>query len=224
MPRTAAARSEYQILSLHRSRRICVLRIRRHQGADRGLERVAVQRIGLINIDQRCYRDASGGYDVMVACQLPKLNARVRFPLPAPSSKLQACPRYHRRCAPTIRARLRSSHCLYHAVAGCSAMDQVFRHCYAQRAVTVSAWVRAIGEYCPVERLSAMGSSPDTAALPVPEINQRVKLQSILSPAKGALKWGEISRRFWGCHSVRSERRSARGRSDAIYQAQSEKS
>ena len=25
------------------------------------------------------------GYDVMVACQLPKLNARVRFPLPAPS-------------------------------------------------------------------------------------------------------------------------------------------
>ena len=26
----------------------------------------------------------SGGYDVMVACQLPKLNARVRFPLPAP--------------------------------------------------------------------------------------------------------------------------------------------
>lgn len=24
------------------------------------------------------------GYDVMVACQLPKLNARVRFPLPAP--------------------------------------------------------------------------------------------------------------------------------------------
>ncbi len=27
------------------------------------------------------------GYDVMVACQLPKLNARVRFPLPAPSVK-----------------------------------------------------------------------------------------------------------------------------------------
>ena len=26
------------------------------------------------------------GYDVMVACQLPKLNARVRFPLPAPVS------------------------------------------------------------------------------------------------------------------------------------------
>ncbi len=26
----------------------------------------------------------TGGYDVMVACQLPKLNARVRFPLPAP--------------------------------------------------------------------------------------------------------------------------------------------
>ena len=25
------------------------------------------------------------GYDVMVACQLPKLNARVRFPLPAPT-------------------------------------------------------------------------------------------------------------------------------------------
>jgi hypothetical protein len=25
-----------------------------------------------------------GGYDVMAACQLPKLNARVRFPLPAP--------------------------------------------------------------------------------------------------------------------------------------------
>ena len=25
------------------------------------------------------------GYDVMVACQLPKLNARVRFPLPAPA-------------------------------------------------------------------------------------------------------------------------------------------
>lgn len=31
------------------------------------------------------YLQASGGYDVMVACQLPKLNARVRFPLPAPS-------------------------------------------------------------------------------------------------------------------------------------------
>ncbi len=31
-----------------------------------------------------CYLPASGGYDVMVACQLPKLNARVRFPLPAP--------------------------------------------------------------------------------------------------------------------------------------------
>src|SRR3546814_11431547 len=28
-----------------------------------------------------CY---PSGYDVMVACQLPKLNARVRFPLPAP--------------------------------------------------------------------------------------------------------------------------------------------
>ena len=28
-----------------------------------------------------------GGYDVMVACQLPKLNARVRFPLPAPKSR-----------------------------------------------------------------------------------------------------------------------------------------
>ncbi len=27
---------------------------------------------------------AMRGYDVMVACQLPKLNARVRFPLPAP--------------------------------------------------------------------------------------------------------------------------------------------
>src|SRR5690349_16347851 len=27
----------------------------------------------------------AGGYDVMVACQLPKLNARVRFPLPAPA-------------------------------------------------------------------------------------------------------------------------------------------
>jgi hypothetical protein len=25
-----------------------------------------------------------GGYDVMAACQLPKLDARVRFPLPAP--------------------------------------------------------------------------------------------------------------------------------------------
>ena len=32
-----------------------------------------------------CYQMASGGYDVMVACQLPKLNARVRFPLPAPT-------------------------------------------------------------------------------------------------------------------------------------------
>ena len=30
------------------------------------------------------YPDLRGGYDVMVACQLPKLNARVRFPLPAP--------------------------------------------------------------------------------------------------------------------------------------------
>jgi hypothetical protein len=28
------------------------------------------------------------GYDVMVACQLPKLDARVRFPLPAPYSRL----------------------------------------------------------------------------------------------------------------------------------------
>lgn len=28
---------------------------------------------------------AQRGYDVMVACQLPKLNARVRFPLPAPA-------------------------------------------------------------------------------------------------------------------------------------------
>ena len=32
-----------------------------------------------------CYPDPRCGYDVMVACQLPKLNARVRFPLPAPT-------------------------------------------------------------------------------------------------------------------------------------------
>ena len=40
-----------------------------------------------------CRRDAAHGiecgrgYDVMVACQLPKLIARVRFPLPAPISR-----------------------------------------------------------------------------------------------------------------------------------------
>src|SRR5262245_58001225 len=32
----------------------------------------------------RANQHASGGYDVMAACQLPKLNARVRFSLPAP--------------------------------------------------------------------------------------------------------------------------------------------
>ena len=42
--------------------------------------------LGLTKPARRWQADAvSCGYDVMVACQLPKLNARVRFPLPAPS-------------------------------------------------------------------------------------------------------------------------------------------
>jgi len=35
-------------------------------------------------VGSACRGNFIGGYDVMVACQLPKLNARVRFPLPAP--------------------------------------------------------------------------------------------------------------------------------------------
>ena len=35
--------------------------------------------------------EASGGYDVVAACQLPKLDVRVRFPLPAPTAEGRDC-------------------------------------------------------------------------------------------------------------------------------------
>ncbi len=42
---------------------------------------------GVLNGPERCpINQDSCGYDVTVACQLPKLDVRVRFPLPAPNS------------------------------------------------------------------------------------------------------------------------------------------
>ena len=41
--------------------------------------------LSLHHVEFEGNRDLRGGYDVVVACQLPKLNVRVQFPLPAPA-------------------------------------------------------------------------------------------------------------------------------------------
>ncbi len=55
----------------------------------RGAAHASVTRApaGILNGPERCpINQDSRGYDVTVACQLPKLDVRVRFPLPAPNS------------------------------------------------------------------------------------------------------------------------------------------
>ena len=79
----------------------------------RGATHASVMGVARLNGPERCpINQDSCGYDVKVACQLPKLDVRVRFPLPAPASLASHETRHlqHPICRRTRRARGHHAH------------------------------------------------------------------------------------------------------------------